>query len=116
MILLFSAIAQLVLPWWIVPVIAYGSAWVGSKSAGKAFLSGFLAIFLLWTGYALWIYINNDGILASRVGGLLGGLPGWLMPLITGLLGGLASGTAAFAGFVSADAFRKPVAPDFRLP
>jgi hypothetical protein len=108
LILVLSALIMYVLPWWMLVPVAFGAAWFGSKSAGKAFISGFLANFLLWLGLAIWIYLGNEAVLANRVGVLLGGVPGWLLPLISALIGGIVSGIAAWSGFLMRAAFGRP--------
>lgn len=116
LILVLAALLQHFLPWWVITPIAFGAAWAGSKSPGKAFLSGFLAVFLLWLGMSVWLYAGNDGILAGRVGRLFGGLPGWLLPVISALIGGLTAGVAAWSGFLVRNAFGKPADQRAEIP
>ena len=60
-----------------------------------SFLSGLVAIFLLWAGYA---FILQDERLLDEMAELLSlSNPFWLV-LISGLLGGLLAGFAAAAG------------------
>jgi len=69
------------------------------QKSWKAFLSGFLGLFLLWGGLALWINLKNDGVLAVKVASLLplGGSP-YLLIVVTGFIAGLIGGLAALAG------------------
>lgn len=64
-----------------------------------AFLSGFTALFLLWGGIALFINIQNQGLLAEKVAMLLplGGSPALLI-LVTALVGALVAGMASLSG------------------
>jgi hypothetical protein len=106
-ILVVSLALQHLFPWWIVPVVAYLASLFLAKSAGKAFVSGFLSIFLLWTALSFWVWAGNDGQLANRIGVMLGGVPGVVLPVVTGIIGGLASGLAAWAGWFGGRIFRR---------
>ena len=96
---LFSFIAGLYFDWWSLAIIAFLIAILVHQKAGKAFLSGFLALFLLWGTLAWWIDMKNHSILATKISSLLGiGDQPLLLVLITGLLGGLVAGFAAMSG------------------
>lgn len=109
LIAIISLILQLFLPWWIIAPLAFLLAAWKAKSAKNAFLSAFLAIFLLWTITAFIYSLPNEHILANRVASMLT-LPSssssWLMVLIiSGIIGGLAAGFSALAGHYSKKAF-----------
>lgn len=96
-----SFVAQLFLPWWVIAPVAFVVALVFKQSSFVAFLSGFVAVFLLWLGYAFTLSSANDHLLASKVTELLkqltgGGLTGLFV--FTGLVGGLVGGFAALSG------------------
>ena len=86
-------------PWWGFAVTTLLVAVLVHQKAGKAFLSGFLGIFLLWAGLAYWMDQQNNGILSQRIAQILP-LNGnsLLLILITGLVGGLVAGLAALSG------------------
>jgi hypothetical protein len=94
-----SFLAGLFLPWWSIAIVAFLIALLIPQRISKAFLSGLLGIFLLWTVIALWIDIKNDSILSHKVSELfkLGG-SSILLILVTALIGGLVGGFAAMAG------------------
>ncbi len=73
------------------------------------FLAGFLALFLLWAGWAFWIDLENNSILSERVIRLFP-LPHNSLSLIllTGFLGGLINGMAMLTG----DIFRRFFLPE----
>ncbi len=103
LILITSLVLQLFLPWWVIAPVAFGFALWKSPKAGKAFGSGFLAIFLLWVSLALLKTLPNENILANKVAGMFM-LPGlrfnWLIIVfLTGLIGGFVAGLAALTGF-----------------
>lgn len=96
---LLAFIAGLYLPWWSIAVVAFGVAVLVHQKAGKAFLSGFLGLFLFWGMLAWWIDTKNDSILSNKIGELLGtGAQPALLILITALVGGLVAGLAAMCG------------------
>jgi len=96
---LLAFIAGLYLPWWSLAIAAFLVAALIHQKPWKAFLSGFLGLFLLWGGLALWINLKNDGVLAVKVASLLplGGSP-YLLIVVTGFIAGLIGGLAALAG------------------
>ena len=85
--------------WWSFAVVAFLVALLVHQKAGKSFLSGFLALFLLWGGLAYWIDIKNEGILSTKIASLLPlGGSSVLLILVTGFIGGLVAGFAAMSG------------------
>lgn len=106
-ILVLSFICSYFLPWWFAAVIAFAAALFVGKKPGKAFLSGFLAVFAAWVILALFKSIPNDNILATRVAHLMQ-LPNWILLLIvTGIIGGLVGGMAALSGTLVRKSFKK---------
>lgn len=85
-----------ILPWWIIALVPFICCLFLLPRPGKAFLSGFLAIGLMWTGVALWRMSRGSTefvaslsevltlphqaywffIVTVFVGGLIGGLSG----------------------------------------
>ena len=106
LILIFTALAQTFLPWWSCVIVAFSLSAFLSKSAGKAFLSGFFGIFLLWIGFALLIHVRNEFILADRIATMLTLPTSHLLPIISGFVGGMAGGIASWAGKFSGDLLR----------
>lgn len=96
---LLAYIAGLYFPWWSLAIAAFLVALLVHQRAGKAFLSGFLGLFLLWGGLAWWIDLKNDSYLSHKVAELLplGGNPGLLI-LVTALVGALVAGFGAMSG------------------
>ena len=86
-------------PWWGFAITTLLVAVLVHQKAGKAFLSGFLGIFLLWAGLAYWMDKGNNGILSQKIAQILP-LNGnsLLLILITGVVGGLVAGFAAMSG------------------
>jgi hypothetical protein len=96
---LLAFIGGLYFPWWVIAIVAFLVAILIHQNAGKALLSGFLGIFLLWGALALWINIKNEGILAAKIASLLPlGGSAIVLILVTGFIGGLVGGLAALSG------------------
>lgn len=96
---LLAFISGLFLPWWGIAIASLLVAIIVNQHPGKAFLSGFLGVMLLWQGLAGWININNQGVLAKKIALILplGGNPLYLI-MVTGIVGGLVAGFAAMSG------------------
>jgi hypothetical protein len=86
-------------PWWGFAITTLLVAVLVHQKAGKAFLAGFLGIFLLWAGLAWWMDMKNNGILSHKIAQILP-LSGnsLLLILVTGIIGGLVAGFAAMSG------------------
>jgi uncharacterized membrane protein YhaH (DUF805 family) len=107
-IFILSFISSYILPWWAAAVIVFLAALFIGKTSGKAFWSGFGAIFILWVILALMKSIPNDNILASRAVQLFPLPHQWmLLLLVTALIGGLVGGMAALSGVLIKRAFSK---------
>ncbi len=98
--ILLSFIAGLYIEfWWFFVVIAFGVALLVHQKPWKAFLSGFLALFLLWGSLSYWIDLKNDGILSAKIAVLLPlGGSSFLLIIVTALIGGLLAGLSALSG------------------
>jgi hypothetical protein len=87
------------LPWWSFVITSFLVALGVHQKVGKAFLSGFAGLFLLWSILAIFKDMANDHILAIKVAKILPlGGSYWALILMTGLIGGLVSGLAAISG------------------
>ena len=99
LIVLLSFAACLYLPWWSIAVAAFIVAALIPQKPGKAFITAFLALFLLWGGLSFWISYSNDHVLAQKISLLFLKINNpYLLILITGLIGALVAGFAALAG------------------
>ncbi len=97
-IALVAILAHQFLPWYAILVSALIVAYFLDPGGWAGWWSGFLAGMFVWGGYALWLNLGNEGILAERVGALFGGLPGGALVLVSALLGALAGGSGALTG------------------
>lgn len=96
---LLAFISGLFLPWWGIAITSLLIAVLVHQKAGKAFLAGFVGVFILWAGLAWWIDMRNNGILSKKIAGILPlGGSSIVLILVTGLVGGLVAGFAAMSG------------------
>ncbi|WP_460942236.1 hypothetical protein [Spirosoma daeguense] len=100
LIALISLLAQLILPWWSLSIVAFLVCFWRSSSALSAFFYGFTGIAIIWLAYALLIHFRTDGIFTARMGQLLFKMDNVVMPLLsTAILSGLVGGLAGLSGF-----------------
>jgi hypothetical protein len=96
---LLSFAACLYLPWWSIAIAAFIIAALIPQHPGKAFLTGFLALLLLWGGLSFWISNNNEHLLAHKVSILILKMDNpYLLMLATALIGAVVAGFAALSG------------------
>ena len=97
--ILLSFAACLYFPWWSIAIAAFVVAALIPQKPFKAFLMGFIALFLLWGGLSFWMSNNNDHILAHKVSQLILKMDNPIvLVLATALIGALVAGFAALAG------------------
>ena len=96
---LLSFAACLYFPWWSIAVAAFIVAVLIPQKPGKAFLTGFVSLLLLWGGLSFWISTNNEHILAHKISVLMLKMDNpYLLILATALIGALVAGFAALTG------------------
>lgn len=99
LIALLSLAAGLFFPWWIVAITAFIVTAVIPQKPYMAFLSGFIALFMLWSILAWWLSNNNGHLLAHKVSMLILKINSpFLLILVTALIGSLVAGFASLAG------------------
>ena len=104
MLLVF--IAGLYFSWWSLAIASFLVALLVHQRAGKAFVAGFTAVFVLWIILMIWIDYKNEGNVSKKVATLLplGGNSLVLMivsALIGALVAGLGAMTASFLRYPS---------------
>ena len=104
-ILLLSLATANFLPWWGFVIIAFVVSAIMQLKEGPAFLSGFMALFILWVIQTFLINQANGGILSAKMGALFGGLSPNLMIAVTAILGGLLAGLSALSGVLARQLF-----------
>jgi hypothetical protein len=109
LIALLSLVAGLYLRFWALVPAAFLVSLLIPQSPGKSFLSGFLAVFLLWGCLALYMDAANNYILGNRMSQMIFKVPNSLLMVgLTALIGGLVSGMSALtASFIHQPAKQK---------
>ncbi|MEO7523395.1 MAG: hypothetical protein ABIT58_04835 [Ferruginibacter sp.] len=99
LMVLLSFAACLYMEWWSIAIACFLVAFLIRQKPGVAFLTGFLALFLLWGGLSFWISNNNEDILAHKMSIILFNTDNpFLLIGITGLVGALVGAFAATTG------------------
>ena len=86
-------------PWWSIAIVAFVVAALIPQKALASFLTGFLALFILWFSLTLYISNNNEHLLAHKVSIIIlkSDYP-FALILMTVAIGALVAGFAALAG------------------
>lgn len=93
-------VLELFFPWWSVAIAAFVVAFVFQLTNGKAFMVGFLGVFLLWLIVALVASHANENILANRMAQLFHLPNAIIFILVAAIIGGVLGGMAAWSGAV----------------
>lgn len=98
LIAILGYVAAMLLPWWSLVLVALGIGLAMNLNSFPSFIAGFLGGAILWGVVAATINAGNDGLLASQMGELLGGLSGMGLVLATALIAGLLGGMGSLTG------------------
>ena len=98
LLLVFGILTQSFLPWWITAPTAAIVGLIAKMTSWKSFGIGFLAMSLLWGGYAFWQHQSTGGFLTNRIAELFGGIGAPALILICALLGGILGGMGMLCG------------------
>lgn len=99
LIALLSFALCLYLPWWSIAIAAFMVSLLIPMRPVFSFLSGFVALFMLWGGYASWMSSENNHLLAGKISVLvLNNDNPFLLILITAFIGAIVGGFAALSG------------------
>lgn len=99
LIMLLSFAACLYLPWWSIALVAALVSLLIPQKPGASFTTGFLALFVLWSAFALLVSMSNHHLLAQKVSAVMfrGDHP-FILIFLSGLIGALVAGFAALTG------------------
>jgi hypothetical protein len=110
LIILLSFAGALFLPWWIIALVAFVVAALIHQRPLKAFLAGFLALFILWGVQAFLLDSKNEHLLATKVAAILPlGGSYIVLILVTAFIGGLVAGMSALTASFLRGSKRKRV-------
>jgi hypothetical protein len=86
-------------PWWSIAIVAFLVAALIPQKPFVSFLTGFLALFILWFSLTLYISNNNEHILAHKVSMIILKQDNpFALILMTAGIGSVVAGFAALAG------------------
>ena len=91
-------ILQYFLPWWTLAAGALVGGYFFGNNGWISFMSGLLAVGLLWLSTALFIDFQTQSILTEKVARLFPTKTPALLFLLTAFIGGLPAGFAALTG------------------
>lgn len=96
---ILSFLACLYLPWWSIAIVSFAVPLMIVQKPYLAFLTGFIALFLLWGGLAFWISTVNNHILAQKISILVvkSDAP-LLLVAVTAFIGGIVAAFSALSG------------------
>ena len=96
---LLSFAACLYLPWWSIAVVAFIVAALIPQKPGKAFLTAFIALFILWFALCFFLSSANNNVLAHKVSILIIKMDKpYLLMTVSALIGSLVAGLAGLSG------------------
>ena len=95
---ILSYLTELFLPTWCIFICAAAVATICHTSSVSAFISGFVAVGLLWTLMATVIDAKTNAILSTKMAPLFGLQSATTLILLTGLVGGIMGGLGALSG------------------
>ncbi len=99
LIALLSLLAGFYLPWWTIAVVAFLVSLSIPQRPATAFLTGFLALFILWFAFAFMISSGNNHLLARKISVVIFKAENaFLLMLVSALIGALVAGFAALTG------------------
>jgi hypothetical protein len=99
LIAILSFAACLFMPWWVIAIAGFIVAFAIPQKASLAFLSGFIALFILWAGLSFYISNANDNLLAHKISLLFIKVDNpFMLFVLTGVIGGLVAGFGSLSG------------------
>ena len=96
--ILFGWLALIFLPWWVGAIITCIISYFMLYEFIRSFVTGFIALFTVWTVMALWQNTGTHVSVSDSMGLILGGIPGSLVYILTGMIGGITGGLGSLTG------------------
>jgi len=101
-----GGLLSLVLPWWVIAIVAFVVAAISRSGVVAGFFAGFAGGALLWGAASFWIDSQNNGILSAKIASFVQLPEPALLIAITAVVGGLVAGLAGATGSLLRLAFR----------
>ncbi len=94
-----SFAACLYFPWWVIAIAGFVVAFAIPQKAGLAFLSGFIALFVLWAGMSVYMSSANGNLFVHKMSILFLKVDNpTMLFILTGFIGGLVAGFGSLSG------------------
>lgn len=106
--IVLTAVAQYFLPWWTIAVVPFAIHAALPVSASNAFWESFVAVVLVWGGYAGYLHYISAGAMSGRIAQLFSLGDGLVLVAITALVGGLVGGFSGLSGLLCRRLFQRP--------
>jgi len=101
LITIIGFLLQSYFPWWTVVILAAIIGFIIKSNNGFwSYLTGFVAVALLWGIYAGYLDTQNAHLLSTKMGNLFGALSSFSMILLTSLIGGIIGGFGTLTGYL----------------
>ena len=84
--------------WWLFILIPFLVFLIPNFKTLNAFWISFLAVFILWLVYSIWLNMGDSFNLGNKIGELFGGLPGLILIFLGCTIAGLLAGLAGWIG------------------
>lgn len=98
-ILVATALLQLVLPWWVIAVVPFAVCLWRSHHAGAAYAVSLAAVSTVWLAYAAFMHRATQGSMSDRIAELFNLPSGLSLMFSVTLLSGIVAGFAGLAGY-----------------
>ena len=99
LILIFSWLMQLFLPWWSMVLVAAVLSFGIGRNFKQVILAGFCGCGILWLIEALYIAVSRGNLMTVRMAELFSLPASWLLFFVTFLLAAIAGMAGAWFGF-----------------
>ena len=113
-LILIAAVSYYVLydlPWWMMAPVATLSSFLLRAGVWRAFISGFLAVGLLWFWLAWVASLEDNSEFLEHIAQLLGLKNSLQLAIASGVLGGGVAGCAAMCGGLLREVFKRDKKP-----
>lgn len=106
-ILIVTALAQLVVPWWVIAVVPFLVFLWKPVSASQGFSVSFAAVGLVWLLYGGWQHTRSEGSMSNRIAELFSLPNGLSLLIVVALVGGSVAGLSGLSGYYFGQIFNK---------
>ena len=103
----FSFLAQLVMPWWSMTIVAFILSYFIGKKGWQTFFSGFFGCGVVWLLESFYVHFTRGDLMTNRIAELLSLHGTTLLYTGTFLVAAIAGGLSSLAGFYLKEIFKQ---------